>query len=93
MEHIATNNKWRDFMGRDAVPEKTLASEFDWLDSAAMDGFFKYHHRWYHLEEFTAFLEGQKNGWDGYLSDSAFSGVVIALSKDGEKFKCGTYCN
>jgi hypothetical protein len=30
-------------------------------------------------------------GWDGYSSDSAFSGVLIKISKDGEEYKIGTF--
>jgi hypothetical protein len=29
--------------------------------------------------------------WDGYQSDSYFSGVVIKISPDGEQYKIGTY--
>lgn len=30
-------------------------------------------------------------GWDGYASDSYFSGVLIKLSRDGEEYMVGTY--
>lgn len=31
------------------------------------------------------------SGWDGYHSDSYFSGIVIKLSPDGEQYQVGTY--
>jgi hypothetical protein len=32
-----------------------------------------------------------KLGWDGVVSDTYFSGVLIALSNDGEEYIVGTY--
>ena len=30
-------------------------------------------------------------GWDGYISDSFFSGVLIKISDDNEEYQIGTY--
>lgn len=95
---IKTNNAWREFVSRDEVPAKVLASQFDWTNEAHeehgdySDGFFKYRNYWYHLTDFLRIENGgQFSGWDGYHSDSYFSGVLIKLSKDGETFQVASY--
>ena len=32
-------------------------------------------------------------GWDGYANDTYFSGTIIKLSSDGERYKIGRYYN
>lgn len=93
---IKTDKKWKDFVYRYDVPEKVLKSEFDWLDEdEGVDGFFKFKGTWYHQSMFMRINHGDPNSpfknWDGYHGDSAFSGVVIKLSDDGEKYKVGSY--
>jgi hypothetical protein len=88
---IYTNYHARQFSYRSEVPPDILASEFDWC--AAEDSFFCYRGRWYHLDEFmridqTSPLQGH---WDGYLSDSFFSGVLIKLLDNGDGYQIGTY--
>ena len=90
---IKTNNAWRDLTYRSDVPAAILVSQFDYLsEDDASDGFFCYLGHWYHTSDFMRVErnEGLK-GWDGYSSDSYFSGVVIKLSSDGERVKVGTY--
>jgi len=86
---ITTDNKWREFRYRYEVPEKVLDSEFDWLDKDVDDGFIYYKKRWYHLNEFM--LSSHFTDWNGYHSDSFFSGTLIKVSKDCDEFKIGTY--
>lgn len=87
---IYTDNKWKQFKYRDEVPKKVLKDDFDWLDEDdGFDGFFKYKGTWYHLSMFMN--GGGFPGWDGYHGDSFFSGVLIALSPDGEEYKVATY--
>jgi hypothetical protein len=99
---ITTNKQWREFKQREDVPKKTLSSDFDWLE--AEDGFFKYRGVWYHTEQFMMIQRdgistqhakradmGELEKWYGYSADSAFSGVVIRISKDGERYQVGTY--
>ena len=83
--NITTNNQWRDFAYRHEVPQAVLNSEFDWTD--ADDGFFKYRSAWYHL---SMFMITSLENWHGIHSDSMFSGVLIQVSDDGEKYKIGT---
>ena len=90
---IKTDHKWRDLVYRYDVPASVLASDFDYQDADEVcDGFFCYRGHWYHLDGFMS-VNGNSDlaDWDGYASDSYFSGVVIKLSSDGEQIKIGTY--
>lgn len=92
---IKTNHHMRPFVYRYDVPADVLASDFDWTDEDDTDGFFRYRGVWYHVSMFTRIPElrdeDRFNGWHGIHNDSFFSGVVIALSSDGEEFRVGTY--
>ena len=90
---IRTDHKWRDLIYRHDVPEHVLKSQFDYQDAEEiLDGFFCYRGYWYHLDGFMA-VNGNTDlkDWDGYASDSYFSGVLIKLSSDGEQIKIGSY--
>ena len=90
---IKTNRNWRDLVYRSDVPPAILASQFDYLgEDDASNGFFCYRGHWYHTSDF---MRVERNAelacWDGYAGDSYFSGVVIKLSRDGERYRVGTY--
>jgi hypothetical protein len=96
---IKANHQWRHFAYRADVPEDVLKDQFYHLDpDDALDGFFCYRGHWYHLSDFMR-LSGPTSpgfsedlpGWHGYHSDSMFSGVVIKVSADGERYQAGTY--
>lgn len=93
---ITTDHKWKSFQYRADVPAKVLAVDFDYQDEAdALDGYFRYHGHWYHLDQFMR-LDGQSvglDGWHAYLNDSMCSGVVIKVSRDGESYQVGTFCS
>lgn len=91
-----TDHKFKFFVPRGDVPAKVLAGQYAHLDEdAALDGFFCYRGRWYHLSDFlradVGFLEGAPFRVDGYASDSYFSGVVVQISGDGDRYKAATY--
>jgi hypothetical protein len=91
---IKTNHAYRNLVYRADVPEAVLTSQFDYQDpEETLDGFFQYRGQWYHLDGFMRVVEGNDalSAWDGYASDSAFSGVLIKLSRDGERVMVGTY--
>lgn len=100
---ITTNHHWRDFVYRSDVPAAVLADRFDHLDADdATDGFFCYRGWWYHVSDFMALnttsepAEGLADAdalhrWQGYHADSYFSGVVIKISRDSERYQVGTY--
>jgi hypothetical protein len=75
--------------------------EFDYLDWAALDAgedsasFIRYHGSTYDLGEFQT-TSGMPEfsplrQWDGYLSDSFFSGLVVKFVDDCERVIVGRY--
>jgi len=91
---IRTNHAWRPFVYRGDVPAKVLQSQFDHLsEDDSLDGFFCYRGYWYHLSDFmrnTAENSPLKD-WHGVAGDSYFSGVLIRVSGDGERYQVATY--
>ena len=87
---IITDNKQKPFKYRNEVPKKILESEFDWAtpEEDYFDGFIQYRGFWYHTSQFLRNPPNDK--WDGTCADSAFSGVAIKLSDDGESYKIAT---
>lgn len=72
-----------------------LRKEFDYLSEDEFDEreFFKYRGVWYDLGEFMRLDSNSpfdNNKWDGYSSDSYFSGVVVKYCYDGNVI-VGTY--
>ena len=89
---IKTDGKWKEFKYIDEVPRKIIHDQFSHLDEETTDGFFKYNNYWYHTTDFMRMeSRDQFPGWDGYSSDSYFSGVLIQLSPDGQQYRIGTY--
>ena len=89
---IETDNKWKPFKCGYEVPQR-IREEYDHLaEEEKSDGWFCYRRRWYHLSDFMRCEESNPFGkWHGYIGDSFFSGVLIKLSDDGEKYIVGTY--
>jgi len=85
--NVTSNWQWRDFLYRDDVPAETIASEFDWLTEDEQSGFLRYRGAWYHI---SMFLRTTIAPWHGIHNDSAFSGVAIEVSPDGEQYRIGT---
>lgn len=89
---IKSNHQWRGFLYRDEIPESVLDSDFDYLEPDEIDGFIKYKGQFYHLSEFMCVPDNAFPGdWQGYASDSAFSGVLVRVSQDGEQYQIATY--
>ena len=96
---ITTDNKWKFFSSISEVPEKVINDQFDYQNrDEVFDGFFKYRGVWYHTDMFMRIdhnedmKDQEGHNWHGYHSDSAFSGVVIKISRsDNEKYMVGTY--
>jgi hypothetical protein len=89
---IKTDHKWRDLVYRSDVPADVLADQFSYQNAEeVLDGFFCYRGYWYHLDRFMVCDSDDLKNWDGYASDSYFSGVLIRLSPDGEQIKIGSY--
>ena len=77
------------------VPKKVL-DDYDWLDEDDKAiGWIKHRKRWYHLSDF---MRADKDSpmfpkWDGYHSDSFFSGVLVKFTDDGDGVYIRTYIN
>ena len=97
---IKTNNQERDllyFSDFNKSEQQQLREDYDWMedDLETNFGFFYYKDAIYHLQDFTS-LHGENKcddfaGWDGVVSDSYFSGVLIKLTQDCESVVVGTF--
>mgnify|MGYP003643733600 CR=1 FL=1 len=99
MPLVRTNNHDRNFSYRYDVPASVL-ERYDYLDDdESFDGWICYKDNWYHMSDFMAVHNPVHNPnppewlqpWDGYSSDSFFSGVIIKVSDDMETYRIGTY--
>jgi hypothetical protein len=92
---VKTDHKWKPFLYTTEVPDGVLNTQFNHLEGDDIDGFFKYRGWWYHLSDFMTFGSPSsplaKLGWHAYTADSYFSGVVIKLDRDCERYQIGTY--
>jgi len=104
---IKTNNtprecimgQWLDgFAGlRPGSLYSKLRKQFDYLSQDQFDEteFFKYRGVWYSVGDFMRVIAAPHEhlyGWDGYVSDSYFSGVVMKYCYDGTVI-VGRYCS
>lgn len=90
---IRTNNKPRDILHAYQLTEKEI-TEFDYLEGERLEfaSFFRYKGNVYDLGEFMLCPSGSHIGkWDGYHSDSAFSGILIKYCNDFEQVIVGQY--
>jgi hypothetical protein len=98
---IITNHVPRDVVDAWELPASQRA-EFDYLDWAKIEAgeesasFIKYRGEWYDLGDFmTTRSPGVSDvlgQWDGYISDSFFSGIVVKYAdSECETVIVGTY--
>ena len=76
----------------DPKDQEIVKERFDWMDGETLDceQFVRYRGEWYGLCDFMAVHNTFYNPnppqwlkrWDGYLTDSFFSGVVIRYVRD-----------
>ena len=97
---ITTNNQPRELLYLQDFSEaeqQQIRSDYDWMEPEDLEcnfGFFRYRSSVYHLQDFMR-ASGppvELEGWDGYHSDSYFSGVLIRLTEDCESVVVGRYC-
>lgn len=93
---ITTNNIPRNVIFGFELTEAQRA-EFDYLDSIDDASFFAYKGQIYDIGEFMH-VDAKREpclsplaGWDGYSSDTFFSGVVVKYVDDCERVIVGTY--
>ncbi|MNK49862.1 hypothetical protein D3C87_687270 [compost metagenome] len=98
---LKCNNQPRDVIDWHALTAKEQA-EFDYLasdDTQESASFFRYKGLVYDLGEFARITPSiaphpQREGWehfDGYASDSAFSGTLVRYVDDFERVIVATY--
>jgi hypothetical protein len=95
---VKTNNVPRDLISAfelNSAQYKELRKEFDWMDDADFDSamFFKYRGQVYALADFLR-TGGDllAQGWQGILSDTYFSGLVVKIVESCERIVVGRFC-
>lgn len=88
---IITNNKPRQLVYGYQLSDKQK-QDFDYIDDIDSHNFVIYKNNVYDLSEFMRVENNDKlNGWDGYSSDSFFSGTLIKYTDDMESVIMGWY--
>ena len=97
---IITNNVPRHITYGYELPA-SARKDFDWMSDEDFDcaEFVRYKRHWYALSEFmriepttaTNVQFAGWNEWDGYSSDSFFSGVLVRFCQDCEAVIVGRY--
>ena len=89
--NIVTNNHPREVVYGHELPEK-WQKEYDYLADFQSERFVKYKGIYIHLGDFltTQQVKGLE-GWDGYLSDSYFSGLLVKFVEDEDFVVMGRY--
>jgi hypothetical protein len=96
---VITNNVPRDIIDAWELTAEERA-DFDYLDWPAIEdgrdsaSFLRYRGELYDFGEFMAWDNPASptwQGWDGYRSDSYFSGIVVRYVDDGERVVAGLY--
>jgi hypothetical protein len=96
---VITNNAPRDVIDAWDLTEAERA-EFGYLNWPAIEdgrdsaSFLRYRGELYDLAEFEVWDNPEsptRQGWDGYRSDSYFSGIVVRYVDDGERVIAGLY--
>ena len=95
MMEIKTNNEYQEIKYSNEVPQDVL-DDYDWLEEEDKAiGWVNHKDTWYHTSDFMVINKTDPNqpfnDWDGYHSDSYFSGVLIKFSNCGDCAKMGTY--
>lgn len=97
---VCTNNVPRDYsygMEFSGKERKEMLEQFDYLSEEEFNqqSFINYKGYWYDLGEFMRIddNEGELGKWQGYRSDSYFSGIVVRYVENNERVVMGTYCS
>ena len=88
---IITNNKPRQLVYGYELTDKQK-QDFDYIDDIDSHDFVIYKNNAYDLSEFMRIGNNDKlEGWDGYSSDSFFSGTLVKYADDMESIIMGWY--
>jgi hypothetical protein len=95
---VKTNNVPRDLISAFELPTAKyieLRAEFDYMEDADFESamFFNYRGQVYALADFMR-TEGDilRDGWQGILNETFFSGVVVKIIESCERIVVGRYC-
>jgi hypothetical protein len=73
--------------------EQALFDYYIDAEESSTPRIFRYRGSLYDVHEFMRVTSGDLKGWDGYHSETFFSGVVIKLVNDGDEVVVGSYCS
>ena len=99
MAQITTNNQPRDLLylcDFTEAEQQQIRQDFDWMTTEDLEcnfGFFKYRGQIEHISSFSSThnCPSAFEGWDGFLSNSYFSGWLIKLTPDCDQVICARY--
>lgn len=86
---VTTNNVPRDLFCPCEVPAHIYA-DFDYIDFDDGPRLFKYRRQWYDICEFMKAPE-VLGDWQGYQSETHFSGIVVKYAEGMERVIVGAY--
>ena len=88
---VITNNKPRQLIYGYELTDKQK-QDFDYIDDIDSHNFVKYKGMIFDIGEFIRVENNDSlKGWDGYSSDSFFSGTLIKYAEDMESVIMGWY--
>lgn len=87
---IVTNNQPRFMVYGFELTEKER-EEFNYLENVDDGTFLRYRGHVYDLGEFMRCEGETMKGWDGYTSESYFSGVLVKVLPSSEAVIIGSY--
>lgn len=90
---VTSDNQWHSFIHGHQLT-KVQKEDFDWIDDIDTGMFVQYNDSVYSVSEFMRFNGDQPSelrDYDTYLSESAFSALVIKVSSCGDYYKIATY--
>ena len=95
---VKTNNVPRDLISAfqlSSAQYTKLRAEYDWMEDQDFDYamFFNYRGQVYTLADFMR-TEGDilRDGWQGILNETFFSGIVVKIIESCERIVVGRYC-
>ena len=91
---IITNHANRPFKYGYEIPKKVRKQDYNHLtEDETEDGWIHYRGSYYHISDFMRLGDNHpfSDQWNGYISDSYFSGILINISEDGEFYRIATY--
>lgn len=90
---ITTNNHSRLVLDFDQLPE-AIQKDFDYTSPKEAHDFIQYRGHYYDVSDMMIIDGGAPEAmkaWQGYCSDSAFSGVLVRYDDDSDRVIMATY--